>query len=184
MNIRQCTCVLAVGGVFAVLSAGVLASDTKSDEDKIRAAYASITKAYEVGDAAGAMAPYVKDDRLVVFDIPPPLSVPGYAANLRSTKEIMEVSVLPCLVEYKDLHITVDHNHAYTRFFVHVRNELKESGQVIEFTARGTGVWERQKDGAWLIVLEHGSIPVNVGTGKPDFNAPVTGDSAVKYTTK
>jgi ketosteroid isomerase-like protein len=157
------------------------ATDTTKDEQQIRADLDAECKAFENRDAVGAMAAYVKDDRLVQFDMFPPESVNkkgytasvnaapatdgtapplvdiGYDAALLKVKQQVDTTVGPLVAEVSDFHVTVDHNHAYSRYILNFSGTLKD-GTPFHFIDRTTDVYEKI-GGKWLIVLEHNSSP-------------------------
>jgi ketosteroid isomerase-like protein len=136
------------------------------DKEAILAKLESVEKAWHDLDAVAAIAPYVQNDRLVVFDAPPPLQVIGVKASLKSAADVMAAVAGPVAVRYSNIHVTVDHSHAYGYYFVGMVLTFKD-GKTTNVMFRVTDIWERQKDGNWLIVHEHNSVPVDFETGKP-----------------
>ncbi len=169
MQIHRQVSVLVV--VATALGSGACWADPSSDDAAIRAALAYITKAYVAKDAKAAMAPYSAS--VVTFDIMPPLQAVGFERNLETTQTVLDATVGPFTVDYSDINITVDHNHAYGRYIVHVAGKLKD-GRQIDMLERTTDVWQKIK-GKWLIVHEHNSVPIDMVTGKANMKAPMGG---------
>ena len=58
---------------------------------------------------------------------------------------------------------------AYSHSIVHVAGQTA-NGRAMNHNARVTHVYERI-NGTWLIVHEHVSVPIDMLTGKPDFQS-------------
>ena len=171
----------------AALSALALASPSwaadavSKDEAQIRADLDAEVRAFQNRDAVGGMAAYVKDDRLVQFDMFPPETEAkgsyadpaqpagspggqqksfydvGYAAALAKVKQEIDGTVGPLKAEVSDFHVVVDHNHAYSRYILRFSGTLKD-GKPFDLISRTTDVYEKIA-GKWLVVLEHSSAP-------------------------
>lgn len=73
----------------------------------------------------------------------------------------------PVKFEISDLHIEADGTLGYSHSIQHVSG-TDEKGQPIDLIWRDTAAY-RKIGGNWLIVHEHGSVPVDLATGKPDL---------------
>jgi ketosteroid isomerase-like protein len=152
-------------------AAGAAGADSKqgADEAAIRATLERATQSYLKRDAVGAMEPYVKSDELHVFDLMLPVYHMGYADNLKSTQNFIDGAVGPVHVDYSDVSVLVDHDHAYSHAIVHIRADMK-SGTKTDFTDRTTDVWER-RGGKWLIIHEHNSVALDPARASTLLNA-------------
>ena len=171
--------VLVVVGTLLGWACGATEHSDPKDEQEIRRLLDAISKAYEQRDPIGAMSPFVKDDSLVLFDLPPPLSVLGYAGTLITTKKMIDATVGPVLVEFTNIHIVVDHNHAYGYYFAHLAATMQD-GTHFDMASRQTDIFQRI-NGKWLIVHEHNSLPVDMGTAKAMMHAPASGAFAIPF---
>jgi ketosteroid isomerase-like protein len=104
-----------------------------------------------------------------VFDLMLPVNHMGYADNLKSTQNFIDGAVGPVHVDYSDVSVLVDHDHAYSHAIVHISADMK-SGSKTDITDRTTDVWER-RGGKWLIIHEHNSVPLDPTQGSKLLNA-------------
>jgi ketosteroid isomerase-like protein len=72
-------------------------------------------------------------------------------------------------IAISDLSITVDGNLGFSHSIQHVTG-TDLNGHPVDRTVRVTDGY-RKIGGIWLIVLEHVSVPVDIATGRPDFNS-------------
>ena len=151
------------------------AAEMSADEKEIRALFQTVTDGYRQRDPDAAMSPYMKDDRLVLFDIPPPRKVTGYAGSLRSTKDYMASTEGPLVAEYSDVHVKADKKYAYAHSLMRLAGTFK-GGKKFEFLIRVSDGLEKI-NGKWLIVHEHSSLPVDLRTNTAVLDAPATGAS-------
>jgi ketosteroid isomerase-like protein len=158
-----------VGFATLMLTETAMAATQSSDEQAIRADLALITKSYQNRDAVGTMAPYAKDADLPVLDLTPPIVKYGYAGSLQTTQDFINSTVGPITIAYSDIHIIVDDKHAYGWYIVHNVATYK-NGQKKDIVLRTSDVFEK-RNGKWLIIMEHNSVPVNVITGMADFHS-------------
>ena len=68
-----------------------------------------------------------------------------------------------------DLSLTVDSNVGFGHSIQHLVGTNKQ-GRPIDLTVRVTNGF-RKIGGNWLIVYSHGSVPVDLATGKPDLSS-------------
>jgi len=109
----------------------------------------------------------VPDESLVVFDIIPPRQYVGAKAFRTNTENFVALFKGPVKFEVSDLHIEADGTLGYSHSIQHVSG-TDAKGQPIDLTWRDTAAY-RKIGGNWLIVHEHGSVPVDLATGKPDL---------------
>jgi ketosteroid isomerase-like protein len=73
----------------------------------------------------------------------------------------------PWKFEIGDLHIEADGTLGYSHSIQHLSG-TDTKGQPVDLTWRDTAAYRKIGDN-WLIVHEHGSVPVDLNTGKPDL---------------
>lgn len=105
---------------------------------------------------------YAKDVDLIFFDVLEPLQ--GYRGWEAFQKNMID-NVYASLENFKltgndDLYVTRKGDIAWTTQTFHASGKLK-NGKISEFNGRNTDIWER-RDGAWLIVHEHGSVALKI----------------------
>jgi uncharacterized protein (TIGR02246 family) len=154
--------------VVAAFSAIPAVGQAKSeDEARIEALVAALTTAVNAKDVDAIMKVYVPDESLVVFDIIPPRQYVGAKAFRTNTENFVALFKGPMKFEVSDLHIEADGTLGYSHSIQHVSG-TDAKGQPIDLTWRDTAAY-RKIGGNWLIVHEHGSVPVDLATGKPDL---------------
>ncbi|MDI1481296.1 nuclear transport factor 2 family protein [Polyangium sp. y55x31] len=103
---------------------------------------------------------YAKDEGLVFFDFAP-LEHRGFHAYEKGVKQLLaEFSSLKAKVR-DDAWIEAHGNHALAAGVVHFDVTFQD-GMTESFDARWTVVWE-WREGQWLIVHEHVSVPIHDG---------------------
>jgi ketosteroid isomerase-like protein len=75
----------------------------------------------------------------------------------------------PPKFDISDLSLTVDSNVGFGHSIQHLVG-TNTQGWPIDLTVRVTNGY-RKIDGKWLIVHSHGSVPVDLATGKPDLSS-------------
>lgn len=165
MNRSTATVFVAVLAAFSVIPA--IGQAKSEDEAKIEALDAAFTAAVNAKDVDAIMKVYVPDASLVVFDIIPPRQYLGANAFRKDWENFLAVFKGPLKFEISDLHIEADGTLGYSHSIQHVSG-TDTKGQPIDLTWRDTAAY-RKIGGNWLIVHEHGSVPVDLDTGKPDL---------------
>ena len=137
---------------------------TKTDDGaSIRALEDKRSKAVNARDLDGIMACYVPDESLFVFDLIPPRQYVGANAYRENWKGFLAD---PVKFEVSDLMVTVVGGVAYSHMIWHGRGT--HDGKPFDITDRVTDVY-RKKNGKWLVVQEHISVPVDPEIGKADL---------------
>ena len=132
------------------------------DEAQIRQRVHDFAKAFRAKDIDGVMSVYAPD--IVSFDLVPPLSYVGAEVYRQPWEATFEAYQDPIDYEVHDLHITTNHDVAFSYSLNRMRGTLKD-GQQTDFWLRWTACY-RKIDGNWLIVHEHVSVPVDLESGK------------------
>jgi uncharacterized protein (TIGR02246 family) len=155
--------------IAAVVSAASLlpfaAMAAKSDDAQIRALEARFAKAVSAKDIDAVMKVY--SPRVFVFDLVPPRQYVGAAAYRGDWKGLFAGFAGPVKMQISDLVVTTDGTVAYGHSIQRVTG-TDPKGAPVDLTVRVTDVYRKQA-GAWSIVQEHVSVPVDLETGKPDM---------------
>jgi len=138
------------------------------DEAAIRALEDRFAAAVNAGDVNAIIENYIQDKSLVVFDLVPRKEYHG-ADTYREDwvdfythyKGLPKFSII-------NLNVTVEGNLAFSYSFAHITG-TDAQGHAVDRTVRVT-VGYRKINGNWLKVLEHISMPVDLKTGKAEFN--------------
>jgi len=140
----------------------------KDDEAAIKALEQRFAAAVNAGDVDAIMKNYIPDKSLVVFDVVPRKEYHGADAYRQDWidfythyKGLPKFSVV-------DLNVTVEGNIAFSYSFTHITGTDMQ-GHAVDRTVRVTAGY-RKVNGSWLKVLEHISVPVDLKTGKAEFN--------------
>jgi uncharacterized protein (TIGR02246 family) len=167
MNLSTATVIVAA---FVGLSVIPATGQSKSeDEAKIEALNAALTTAVNAKDVDAIMKVYVPDESLVIFDIIPPRQYLGAKAFRKDWEDFLTLFKGPLKYEIRDLHVEADGTLGYSHSIQRVSGTDTKS-QPVDLTWRDTAAY-RKVGGKWLIVHEHGSVPVDLVTGKPDLTS-------------
>lgn len=160
--------IMQVGVVGVALCAcSAIAHAEAGDEAKIRALEAQFAAAFTAKNIDALMKVYVPGDNLVVFDVIPPRQYVGAQAYRKDWQDLFSMFKGPVKFEISDLAILADRTLASSHSIQHVTGTHVD-GHAIDLTVRVTDVY-RKINGQWLIQHEHVSVPVDLGTGKPDL---------------
>jgi len=153
--------VAAVGLLPAAASAG------SGGDAGIRALEASFTQAVTAKNLDAVMKAYAPD--VFVFDVIPPRQYAGAAAYREDWKGVFAGFAGPIKFEVSDLAVTAQGSIGYSHSIQHMTG-TDPKGVALDVTVRVTDVY-RKIAGKWLIVQEHVSVPVDLGTLKPDLTS-------------
>ena len=166
---KHMTFALAV--VMAALSLGstpLLAAAEGSDEAQIKALEQRIADGAKAKDADAIMKNYASDETLLVFDVIPPREYKGADAFRKDWQGFLDSSDGPITIENSDMNVASDGAMAFATYIARMTGKGKD-GNPMDVTMRITDVL-RKSSGKWLIVHEHVSEPVDLATGRGDFN--------------
>ena len=139
------------------------------DEQAIRQLLDRWAKAFHDKDLNGIMSIYEPGDALVSYDIVPPLQFNGFAAYRKDYEGFIGQFSSAIEIEYKDLAITTGDTVAFSRGLERMRGTLK-SGDKFDAWVRFTECY-RKKNGRWLAIHDHISVPVDFASGKAVLDA-------------
>ena len=137
-------------------------ADVKAVEDRFVAAF----KAKDVNAIIQLCLP---DDSLVVFDVHPPRQYNGPQAYRKDWEKAFNSLAGPLDVQVSDLDVTAGAEVAFVRSIHHVTGTTK-GGKKRDYTVRVTDGLKKI-NGQWLIVHTHVSVPVEMQSGKADFES-------------
>jgi uncharacterized protein (TIGR02246 family) len=160
--------------VFTLMLAGVVAGPARlraqaapatDDKAAVKALYDQFDKAFNKKDVNAIMAFYAPD--VFVFDVAPPRAYTTWAAYKKDWQDLFDAFPGPITVYLSELSITVSGSVAYSHSIDDALLTAKD-GSKTHLVVRVTDVL-RKRNGKWLIVLEHNSVPVDPVTGKADL---------------
>jgi ketosteroid isomerase-like protein len=160
---------LLIAAVFAalLLTFGTASYAQGNDEAEIRALEHRFTDAFKAKDADGIMANYEHSQNLAFFDVVTRSEYLGWDAYKKDWQDFFGSIGPVALFEVKDLAVNVDGTVAYSYSFQHYLAKTK-TGESKDVTVRVTDVY-RKREGKWLIVQEHVSVPIDPQTDKGDL---------------
>jgi ketosteroid isomerase-like protein len=160
---------LLITAAFSLLAGTACVQAASDDEAKIKALNVAFTAAVNAKDIDAIMKAYVPDESLVIFDIIPPRQYIGAKAFRKDWEDFMAFFKGPIKFEMSDLYVGADGTVGYSHSIQHVSGTGTKD-QPIDLTWRDTAAY-RKIGGEWVIVHEHGSVPVDLNTGKPDMTS-------------
>ncbi|PXX58726.1 uncharacterized protein (TIGR02246 family) [Nocardia tenerifensis] len=131
------------------------------DEAEIRGLIDRWVGAFQDRDVAAAMAIHAPDT--VSFDIVAPLRYVGTDAYRKPWEETFETFVGPVYFEIRELDITIGADVAFSRSLNRMMATTTE-GHATDIWLRWTACFQK-RDGHWLIVHDHTSVPTDFTTG-------------------
>jgi len=160
----------------ATVLAGCIASSCSSvsgtnDAADINASVQRLVAAVDAKDINAIMAYYTPDESLFVYDAIPPRQYVGAAAFRKDWTEFLAAYPATVHADTTDWKVEVEGNLAFGHGAFRTVGPGKD-GKPLDLTVRVTDIY-RKINGKWLVVHEHVSFPVDLATGKPDFNSKV-----------
>ena len=104
--------VVAAGLALALIGSDIAAASPK-DEAKIRALLNRWRESYEKKDLAGVMSMYAPSNKLVAYDIVPPLQYVGFAAYRKDYQDYFDQFSSKLQVEDRELQVSASGNIGY-----------------------------------------------------------------------
>jgi uncharacterized protein (TIGR02246 family) len=156
--------------VFALLAGGAVGlaqsnrSSVAEDEKQIRDLINRWEKAFAAKNLDDVMALYAPGDRVLAFDIVPPLMCRGYDRYRKNYEEFFANYEGPIVVEVRDLKISAGGDVAFLTCLERLVGTMK-GGQKSDIWVRVTSGLNRI-GGRWLIVHDHVSVPIDFETGR------------------
>jgi uncharacterized protein (TIGR02246 family) len=133
-----------------------------TDEAAIRELIDDFANAFRDKDVDGVMSPFARD--IVSFDIVPPLQTAGADTFVTHWHQFFESHEGPIHVEFPDVRIETGDDVAFSHCVHRIKGTLK-NGQQTDWWLRWTACY-RKRNGRWLIVHEHVSVPADLKSGR------------------
>lgn len=130
---------------------------TTADAAGLRELIETWAAAVRAKDIDAVMRHYAPD--VVVFDVMPPLFVKGAEAYRRNWQDWFDALEGPVDFQFVELHLEVGGDLAYC-FSVNRLRARYRDGARHDAQTRATACL-RKRDGLWLVVHEHASVPVS-----------------------
>lgn len=144
-----------------------MSTQDAADETGIRQRIDKLVEAVRAMDLEGLKPLYAPD--MVTFDVQPPLQRVGAEAKLGNWADAFAAFQRPLGYEIRDLTITLGGDVAFAHGFGRLSGTLKNGNRTAGFWVRYT-ICFRKIDGNWLIVHDHASAPLDVGSGRALLN--------------
>jgi ketosteroid isomerase-like protein len=161
-------CLSATAALAATPAAAPAAKAAPSDEAQIRALESRFAAGVRAKDVNAIMRVYTPGADLLVFDVVPPRQYAGAAAYRKDWSDLMAGMKGPVKFSISDLKIGVGGNLAYSHSIQTLGGTGAKGPETM--TLRVTDVY-RKSGGAWKIIHEHVSAPIDLDTGKPDLTS-------------
>ena len=143
-----------------------MATPDAIEELTIRRRLDALVEAIRGMDVDGATAIYAAD--IVSFDVEPPLQHLGAGAKRTNWRNVFSMYQPPLEYEMRDLAIVAGDGVAFAHGLVRIGGTLK-SGEKTGHWLRST-MCLRKVEGAWRIVHDHVSAPLDMKTGSALVN--------------
>jgi uncharacterized protein (TIGR02246 family) len=131
-------------------------------EEEIRKRIETLLDGIRNGDLGALKTVFAPD--LVSFDVEPPLRHLGAEKKMENWEKVFTVYRPPLRYEVRDLTVLVDGSLAVTYAVNRISGTLT-NGTEAGMWVRWSAVWQRI-DGEWLIVHDHGSVPLYFPEGR------------------
>jgi ketosteroid isomerase-like protein len=161
--------ILTALSVAILASANAWAADPPAaDADKaaIQALEDTYNEGFNSKDVDKIMSVYARGKQLFVFDVVPPREYNGWEAYKKDFEGVFSAFPGPVTNTISEQTIHVVGSVAYGHN-IQSGEFTGKDGAKIKIVARTTDIY-RKMNGKWLIVEEHNSVPVDLGTMKPD----------------
>jgi uncharacterized protein (TIGR02246 family) len=132
-------------------------------EAEVRTLIETLNEAARRKDLKGVMACYAND--VVAYDLMPPLETRGAETYSKNWREAFDMSEGPFNIEVSKMTIHAGGDVAFAHALEHITGMGKD-GKKFDMYMRST-LGLRKIDGAWRIVHEHGSVPLDMKADKP-----------------
>jgi ketosteroid isomerase-like protein len=143
-----------------------MAAQHAGDEAGIRQRIGQLVQAIRALDLEGVKPVYAPS--IVSFDMVPPLQHVGAEAKWKNWADVFTAYKRPLGYEIRDLTLTVGDDVAFGHSLNRISGTLK-NGNKTSYWVRWTGCF-RKIDGAWLIVHDQVSVPLDVESGRALLN--------------
>ena len=161
------SCLLAGVCALATMGLGQQAKAESKDAQDIFALEESFAAAVNAKDLNAIMKIYAPGPELLVYDLITPRQYMGFDAYKKDWQDTLAMMGKDLKFDIDDVSVTADGKLAWSHSIQHI-TWTGADGKPGELTVRVTDCY-RKINGAWLIVLEHVSVPIDMASGKPDM---------------
>jgi ketosteroid isomerase-like protein len=144
-----------------------VATEHSADETAVRQQLDTLLAAIRAGDLDGVKPIYAPD--IVTFDVEPPLQRVGVAGKCQNWEGVFAMFEAPIGYEVRDLTIVLGHDVAFTHSLNRLSGTLQNGNRSNGFWVRAT-ICLQKIAGAWLIVHDHASVPLDFASGRALLN--------------
>ena len=134
----------------------------RSTVDELREIVSERVTAVHAKDPAPLAARQADD--VITFDVLPPLHARGSRAVTEKTQAWFDAYATDIDYEVHDLVVTADGDVGFCSFLYRVSGTLAQGSQVDMWVRATLGC--QRRDGRWLIVHDHESVPFDAATGQ------------------
>ena len=160
--------VLLLGMLLVIVFPYARALRADAQTEEIRALVQRLVTAAKAKDISAIMAVYVADESLSVFDITPPLQYVGAKAYTKAWEDFFAALPGPLEITIHEFNVMTDGPFGFSHE-IDTWSGTDPEGKKVTFTMRITYVY-RKVNGKWRIIHEHGSVPVDVTTGRAELS--------------
>jgi uncharacterized protein (TIGR02246 family) len=160
---------LAIGALSCAQSSAMGAPKADKDRAAIVALEQKFNDAFAAKNVDAIMACYAPGNQLFIFDVVPPRAYPSAEAYRKDWEALFAAFPGPLTIEISDQTITVVGPVAYGHN-IQTATFTGKDGKKFHLVVRATDIY-RKLHGAWLIVEEHNSVPIDFTTMKPDLQS-------------
>jgi uncharacterized protein (TIGR02246 family) len=157
-------------GIAILASANTMAADqpaASADKAAIQALEDTYNEGFNSKDVDKIMSAYAPGKELFVFDVIPPREYKGSEAYRKDFEGLFSTFPGPMKNTISEQTIHVVGSIAYGHN-IQTGEFTGKDGSKVKLIVRTTDIY-RKMNGKWLIVEEHNSVPVDLGTMKPDL---------------
>jgi ketosteroid isomerase-like protein len=145
----------------------IVATEHSDEEAAIRQQLNTLVAAIQAKDLDGVKRIYGPD--IVSFDVEPPLQRLGVDGKGQNWEHAFALFELPITYEVRDLTIVVGDDVAFAHSLNRLSGTLQNGNPSSGFWVRAT-VCLQKIAGAWLIVHDHASVPLDFESGRALLN--------------
>jgi len=164
--------ILTALGIAILASANAMAADkveANADKAAIQALEDTYNEGFNSEDVDKVMSVYAPGMELFVFDVVPPREYKGWDAYKKDFEGLFSAFPGPMNNAISEQTIHVVGSFAYGHN-IQTGEFGGKDGIKVKVVVRTTDIY-RKINGRWLIVEEHNSLPVDLGSLKPDLQS-------------
>ena len=162
--------IAAIGvGMLVMVAWQRVASPAAAWESELQLLNGRLADGIRAKDIDKIMACYQNSDKLVVFDLIPPLQYKGWDSYKANWEGFLKGCTDSPTWDESELHFMGGQTWAFSHSIVHMTCTMAQDKKM-DITLRVTNGYANFK-GKWLIAHQHISVPVDPMTGKADLQS-------------